>query len=88
VKIVGKAATINSFLEFIEGLKATIGEGRVIIFMDNLPIHHSKRVQELIEVNGWQCIFNAPYSSQYHCIEELFSLVKRKFQKELLTRNF
>lgn len=61
---------------------------RVTVFMDNLRAHHSRQVQELITSFGWKSIFNAPYSPEFHCIEELFSLVKRVYRRAMVDRDF
>lgn len=61
---------------------------RVTLFMDNLRAHHSRQVQDLITSFGWKSIFNAPYSPEFHCIEELFSLVKRVYRRAMVDRDF
>jgi transposase len=44
--------------------------------MDNLRVHKSKRVRELIEGSGCSVVFLPPYSPDFNPIEEAFSKVK------------
>lgn len=68
---------------------ALANEGRkVSLFMDNLRAHYSREVRQFAETLGWNIIYNAPYSSMFHCIEEVFSIIKRAYKKELIRRDF
>jgi hypothetical protein len=51
-------------------------------------MHHSHTIQEAIKGVNSLCLFNAPYSSEYHCIEEYYSLVKRSYRKAMLREGF
>lgn len=44
--------------------------------MDNLQVHKSARVKELIEDAGAEVLFLPPYSPDFSPIEEAFSKVK------------
>ena len=44
--------------------------------MDNLQVHKSRRVKELIEGVGAEVLFLPPYSPDFSPIEEAFSKVK------------
>jgi transposase len=44
-----------------------------IVVMDNLQVHKTKRVRELIEGSGCQLVFLPSYSPDFNPIEEAFS---------------
>lgn len=60
----------------------------VAIFLDNLRLHYTKDVVEAARILGWERIYNAPYSSSFHCIEEAFSQVKRLYKRQLVESGF
>lgn len=56
-------------------LAPTLKDGQVVV-MDNLQVHKSARVKELIEATGAEVLFLPPYSPDFSPIEEAFSKVK------------
>ena len=52
-----------------------------IVVMDNLSVHKSKRVEQLIEEAGATLLFLPPYSPDFNPIEEAFSKVKSILRK-------
>ena len=56
--------------------------------MDHLQAHKSKEVKEYIDQRNWKIIYNALYSSKFHCIEEAFASIKRNCKKEIIRLNF
>ena len=56
-------------------LAPTLKAGQVVV-MDNLQVHKSTRVRELIEGAGAEVLFLPPYSPDFSPIEEAFSKVK------------
>jgi transposase len=56
-------------------LVPTLKEGQVVV-MDNLQVHKSRRVEDLIEGAGAEVLFLPPYSPDFSPIEETFSKVK------------
>ena len=80
--IVPGAVNAVIFLDYINQLFHTL-EGRedVVIFMDNLRVHHTKQVKERLDLFGWTAVFNAAYSSEIHCIERVFARVKFNYKK-------
>lgn len=56
-------------------LVPTLKEGQIVV-MDNLQVHKSGRVKELIEDAGAGVLFLPPYSPDFSPIEEAFSKVK------------
>ena len=56
-------------------LLPTLQRGQIVV-MDNLQVHKSGRVKELIEGAGAEILFLPPYSPDFSPIEEAFSKVK------------
>jgi transposase len=56
-------------------LAPTLKAGQVVV-MDNLQVHKSLRVKEIIEGRGAEVLFLPPYSPDFSPIEEAFSKVK------------
>ncbi len=57
-----------------------LGEGDVVV-MDNLSVHKSERVREMIEGEGAQILYLPPYSPDFNPIEEAFSKIKNLIRK-------
>jgi len=65
-----------AFETYVERFLApTLKAGQVVV-MDNLKVHKSKRVRQLIEGAGAEILFLPPYSPDFSPIEEAFSKVK------------
>jgi transposase len=73
-----KAAVFEGYLR--EVLVPALREGDVIV-MDNLSVHKSERVRELIEGAGVQLLYLPPYSPEFNPIEEAFSKIKNLIRK-------
>ncbi len=67
------AVAFEAYVEHF--LAPTLKEGQVVV-MDNLQVHKSARVKELIEEAGAEVLFLPPYSPDFSPIEEAFSKVK------------
>ncbi len=66
-------AAFETYVEHF--LAPTLKAGQIVV-MDNLQVHKSKRVRELIEARGAEVLFLPPYSPDFSPIEETFSKVK------------
>jgi len=66
-------AAFESYVEHF--LAPTLKAGQVVV-MDNLQVHKSLRVRELIQSAGAEILFLPPYSPDFSPIEEAFSKVK------------
>lgn len=66
-------AAFETYVEHF--LAPTLKAGQVVV-MDNLQVHKSLRVKELIEEAGAEVLFLPPYSPDFSPIEEAFSKVK------------
>ena len=66
----------EAFALYVERfLRPSLRPGQVVV-MDNLQVHKTKRVRELIEGRGCSLVFLPPYSPDFNPIEEAFSKVK------------
>ena len=63
-----------------EMLVPALGEGDVVV-MDNLSVHKSERVREMIECAGAEILYLPPYSPDFNPIEEAFSKIKNLLRK-------
>ena len=71
----------KAFETYIEHfLLPTLERGQIVV-MDNLSVHKSKRVEQLIEEAGATLLFLPPYSPDFNPIEEAFSKVKSILRK-------
>jgi transposase len=61
-------------------LVPTLKRGQVVV-MDNLQVHKSLRVRELIEQAGASVMLLPPYSPDFSPIEQAFSKVKNILRK-------
>ena len=61
-------------------LVPTLERGQIVV-MDNLSVHKSKRVEQLIEAAGSALLFLPPYSPDFNPIEEAFSKIKSILRK-------
>jgi transposase len=63
-----------------EMLLPALEEGEVVV-MDNLSVHKSEAVRELIEGTGAEVLYLPPYSPDFNPIEEAFSKIKNLLRK-------
>lgn len=57
---------------------------KAILVLDNLPIHHSKKVKEVMEECKFRVRFLPPYSCSLNPIEKVWHVVKNKWRKQLV----
>ncbi|KAG0430810.1 Transposable element Tc1 transposase [Dictyocoela muelleri] len=50
-----------------------------IFIMDNVPFHKSTIIREWFSINGVHNLYIPPYSPELNPIEEVFSMVKSKY---------
>ncbi len=75
----------DEFIQFLANLrKREHAHIRQYVLVDNLGVHRTKRVRAHCTENNQELIFNAPYSSEYNPVEQLWAHSKRYFQRELL----
>ncbi len=74
--IIEGAANGVAFEAYVEHiLVPSLVKGQIVV-MDNLRVHKSARVRQLIEERGCQLLFLPAYSPDFSPIEEAFSKVK------------
>lgn len=66
-------------VDLIMSIKVIKNPLGTFVFMEILRAHYSAVVKQAISDHGWEILYNAPYSSDYHCIE-----VKRAYKKGLI----
>ncbi len=74
----------SSFVDFLTDLRATNGNHRLAIFMDNLAVHKTAKVRRAMADLNMDPIFNVPYSPDYNGIESFWSMIKSAYKKDLL----
>ena len=67
----------DSYIEFLRQLRSQQPEQRIVLFLDNLSVHKTKKVKELYEELELTPIFNAPYSPKYNGIESYWFFSNR-----------
>jgi len=76
--------TSTEFMEHLDRLAIHMQPGPAYLFLDNLPVHHTKAVGRKAMEHGIQLVFNATYSCEYNAIEGLWAHAKHSFAKNLL----
>lgn len=51
------------------------------LVLDNAPIHHGGKVEDLCNPFGVQLLYLAPYSSDFNPIEKAFSVIKSRLRR-------
>ena len=64
------------FAQYVEASLVAELEPGMIVIMDNLPVHKSKRVADAIAAVGCTRVFLPPYSPDYNPIENMWSKAK------------
>jgi transposase len=76
-------AAFEAYVEHF--LLPTLKKGQIVV-MDNLQVHKSLRVRELIEGAGASVLLLPPYSPDFSPIEGAFSKVKNLVRKALVRK--
>ena len=80
MSIEGSSDTESFGLYMRDVLAPRLKHGQIVV-MDNLPVHRSRWVRELIEERGCQLRLLPSYSPDFNPIEEAFSKVKNLLRK-------
>jgi transposase len=70
------AANTAAFEAYVEHILVPSLHSGQVVLMDNLRVHKSARVHQLIEQAGCELLFLPAYSPDFSPIEEMFSKVK------------
>ena len=60
------------FVKYLKALKAEVGDDRVCIYMDQLPVHKAIVVKETMVELGFRWLYNAAYYPDGNGIEYIF----------------
>ena len=71
---------MDKFILWLDGLRAAAGNAKIILLLDNLSVHKSKRAKKAIRSRGFRCAYNVPYAYWNQPIEMVFSQAKAKFK--------
>jgi transposase len=80
--MISESNNTEHFEDFLLNLKAKCGGKRVVVALDNLKIHYAKRLNIIYDQN-FKHMYLPVYSSELNPIERLWSVVKRKWTKNL-----
>lgn len=67
----------QTFATFLDKLPLPSG---TVVIMDNVAFHKAPVVQDVLLKKGWTSLFTPPYSPWYNPIENVFGVVRRRFQ--------
>jgi len=70
----------ESFYNYIESLIHLVPTTTKAFLMDNVSFHKTKKLKELVESKGFSLLFIPPYSPRCNPIEEVFSILKRRYR--------
>lgn len=70
--------TADIFLQFLENVLKEYPNGKVVLILDNVRIHHAKIIQPYLDEhkNRLQLVFLPPYSPELNLIEGLWRWLK------------
>ena len=75
----------DDFIDFLASLRTKDHvHVRQYILVDNLAVHRTLRVRDFVKENNQELVFNAPYSSEFNPVEQLWAHAKKYFRRELL----
>ena len=87
-KLHNKAFNSKAFYDFVKETLEIIPNNVKVLLMDNVAFHKTKKLKELVENKGLSLLFIPPYSPRCNPIEEVFSLLKRRFRSLLSIQDF
>ena len=76
-----EAINQKKFASFLNILANINKRKKVSLVMDNLRVHTTLPIQNLMSQLKMECIYNVPYSPQFNAIELPFGQVKKKFKE-------
>ena len=82
------ASNTNTFVDYITELfkwlrwDQNVDMNKIVIVLDNSPIHKSKKSLKHLDEFGWDILFLSAYSPDFAPIELLFNSLKRKLSKQ------
>lgn len=77
----------SNFLKWLDDDLSNVLLNTKAVIMDNVAFHKTKDVRNFFESKGIKIIYIPPYSPRCNPIEEVFSLIKRKFRSSFSEPN-
>lgn len=69
----------QQFILFLRQLRQSNPDKKMMLILDNGPIHKSKKVQKFVQKHPWvELFFLPPYSPEYNPIERFWHGLKHK----------
>ena len=78
----------ETFYTYIENLVLNLPQSVKVLLMDNVAFHKTRRLKNLLESHNLLLLYIPPYSPRCNPIEEVFSLIKRRFRQSDKTGDF
>ena len=63
---------------FLDAIRAANGDRKILLILDNGPVHHAKDVTEHAKQVGINLLFLPPYSPQFNPIELIWKTIKAR----------
>ncbi len=84
IKLASKSIKEDDFADLLRQVHNYYNGNKSYVFLDNLHLHHSKKIASLALLLNIELLFNAPVSSHLNPIERLWAHSKRIFRLALL----
>ena len=81
-EIYEKSVNIEKFATYLKNLRQNHGKQKIALYLDNLSVHRSNKIKELMKDLDIKYVWGIPYSPDYQPIESVFSMVKNNYRKE------
>ena len=83
-KMYDMSVNATKFMGFLKELRRRLPKGEVVIYMDNLSVHKTPAVKEVMADLNFTYCMSPFYSPDYNPIEYYFSMLKRLAKRERL----
>ena len=80
--LINESNNSDHYEHFLISLKKKCEGLKTLIILDNLRVHHAKKVQYIFD-QDFQQMFLPPYSSELNPIERLWSVIKQRWVRDL-----
>ena len=75
---------VSKFLPYVQELRCNNPKKKIAVFFDNLTVHKSKDVTELMDKLGIKYLYNVPYAPDCNPTESCISVVKNHYKRQKL----
>lgn len=79
-----KSGDTKRFKEYINELYVANKDAKIAVLMDNLGVHKSPEVRQLMDELDIPAIYNVPYQPDFNPAEACFSKIKNYFRRKKL----